>query len=59
MTNLMTPNVTLAIVLMAAMAAAGLRALARRRELRWASGAESAPVAVMTPGPPGSVGQCS
>jgi hypothetical protein len=53
MTNLMTPNVTLAIVLVAAIAAAGLRAVARRRQLRWATGAESAPVAVMKPGSPG------
>ena len=53
MKNLMTPNVTLAIVLLAAMAAVGLRAAARRREPRWAPGAESAPVAVITPDSPG------
>ena len=53
MTNLMTPNITLAILLLAAMAAAGLRAAARRPEPRWALGAESAPVAVITPGSPG------
>jgi hypothetical protein len=56
MKNLMTPNITLAIVLlaaMAAMAAVGLRAAARRSKPRWAPGAESAPVAVITPGSPG------
>jgi hypothetical protein len=53
MKNLMTPNITLAIVLLAAMAAVGLRAAARRPEPRWAPGAESAPVAVITPGSPG------
>jgi hypothetical protein len=51
--TVMTLNTTLAIVLLAAMAAAALRAAARRPEPRWAPGAESAPVAVKTPGPPG------
>jgi len=53
MKNLMTPNMTLAIVLMAAMAAVALRAAARRLEPRWAPGAESAPIAVTIPGSPG------
>ncbi len=53
MKNLMTPNITLAIVLLAAMAAVALRAAARRPEPRWAPGAESAPSTVRTPGPPG------
>jgi hypothetical protein len=53
MKNLMTPNITLAIVLLAAMAAVALRAAARRPEPRWASGAESAPIAVRTPGSSG------
>ena len=53
MKNLMTPNITLAIVLLAAMAAVALRAAARRPEPRWAPGAESAPIAVRTPGSPG------
>ena len=53
MKNLMTPNITLAIVLLAAMAAVALRAAARRPEPRWAPGAESAPITVRTPGPPG------
>ena len=53
MKNLMTPNMTLAIVLMAAMAAVALRAAARRLEPRWALGAESAPIAVTISGPPG------
>ena len=52
MKNLMTPNITLAIVLLAAMAAVALRAAARRSEPRWAPGAESAPTAVRTPGYP-------
>ena len=52
MKNLMTPNITLAIVFVAAMAAVALRAAARRPEPRWASGAGSAPVAVKTPGSP-------
>ena len=52
MKNLMTPNITLAIVLLAAMAAVALRAAARRPEPRWAPGAESAPLAV-APGSPG------
>jgi hypothetical protein len=53
MKNLMTPNITLAVVLLAAMAAVALRAAARRPEPRWAPGAESAPIAVRTPGSPG------
>jgi hypothetical protein len=53
MKNLMTPNITLAFVLLAAMAAAGLRAAARRPEPRRAPGAQSAPAAVITPGSPG------
>jgi len=53
MKNLMTPNITLAIVLVAAMAAVALRAAARRPEPRRASGAGSAPVAVKIPGSPG------
>ena len=53
MKNVMTPNITLAIVLLAAMAAVALRAAARRPETRWASGAESAPIAVQTPSSPG------
>jgi Ni,Fe-hydrogenase III small subunit len=52
MKNVMTPNITLAIVLVAAMAAVALRAAARRPEPRWASGAGSAPVAMRTPGSP-------
>ena len=52
MKNVMTPNITLAIVLVAAMAAVALRAAARRPEPRWASGG-SAPAAVRTPGSPG------
>src|ERR1700750_3329965 len=58
MKNLMTPNITVAIVLVAAMAAVGLRAAARRQEPRWAPGAGSAPVAVKIPasrGRPASV----
>ena len=50
MKNLMTPNITLAIVLVAAMAAVALRAAARRPEPRWASGAGSAPIAAKAPG---------
>jgi hypothetical protein len=49
----MTPNITLAIVVVAAMAAVALRAAARRPEPRRAPGAGSAPVAVRTPGSPG------
>jgi hypothetical protein len=52
--NLMTPNITLAIVLLTAMAAVALRAAARRPERWWAPGAESAPIAVRTPGSPGA-----
>ena len=52
MKNMMTPNITLAIVLLAAMAAIALRAAARRPEPRWAPGAE-APIAVRTPGSAG------
>ena len=54
MKNSMTPNITLAIVLLAAMAAVALRAAARRPEPRWAPGAESAPIAARTPGAPGA-----
>ena len=53
MKNLMTPNITLALVLLAATAAVALRAAARRLEPRQASGAGSAPFTVRTPGPPG------
>ena len=53
MKNLMTPNITLAIVLMAAIAAVAFRAVARRPEPRWAPGAGSAPVITRTPGSPG------
>lgn len=53
MKKLMTPNITLAIVLLTAMAAAGLEAAAKRPEPRWAPGAESAPIAVRAPGSPG------
>jgi hypothetical protein len=53
MKNLMTPNITLAIVLVAVMAAVALRAAARRPEPRWASGTGSAPVALRTPRSPG------
>ncbi len=53
MKNLMTPNITLVVVLLAALAAVALRAAARRPEPRWAPGAESAPITVRTPGPPG------
>ena len=49
MKNLLTPNITLAIVLLAAMAAAALRAVARRPEPRWTPDSGSAP----TPGSPG------
>ena len=52
MRDLMTPNITLAIVLVAAIAAVALRATARRPEPRWASGAESAPIALRTPRSP-------
>ena len=45
----MTPNITLAIVLVAAMAAVALRAAARRPGPRWGSGAGSAPAAVTQP----------
>jgi hypothetical protein len=53
MKNSMTPTVTLAIVLLAAMAGVAFRAAARRPEPRWAPGAESAPITVRTPGAPG------
>jgi len=53
MKNVMTPNMTLAIVLLAAMAAAALRAAARRPSPRRAPGAGSAPMAGGTPGSPG------
>jgi hypothetical protein len=54
MKNSMTPAITLAVAFLAAMAGVALRAAARRPELRWAPGAESAPIAVRTPGSPGS-----
>jgi len=57
MKNMMTPQITLAIVLVAAMAAVALRAAARRPEPRWAPGAGSVPAAVRPPdfrGPPAS-----
>ena len=50
MKNMMTPHITLAIVLVAGMAAVALRAAARRPEPRWAPGAGSVPVAVRPPG---------
>ena len=53
MKNLITPNITLALVLLAATAAVALRAAARRPESRSASGSGSAPITVRTPGPPG------
>jgi hypothetical protein len=53
MKNVMTPNITLSVVLVAAMAAIALRAAARRPEPRWASGAGSAPAAVKGPRSPG------
>jgi len=53
MKNLITPNIALALVLVAAMAAVALRAAARRPEPRRASGAGSAPFTVRAPGPPG------
>ena len=53
MKNLMTPNMTVAIVLLAAIAAFALRAAARRPEPRWAPGAGSVPIAVRTPGSAG------
>ena len=51
MKNVMTPNMTLAIVLAAVMTAVALRA--RRPEPRRAPGAEPAPITVRTPGSPG------
>ena len=53
MKNLITPNMTLALVLVAAMAAVALRAAVRRPEPRSASWAGSAPITVRTLGPPG------
>ena len=53
MKTVMTPNMTLVIVLLAAMAAAALRAAAKRPSPRWAPGAGTAPVAEATPGSPG------
>jgi hypothetical protein len=53
MKNVMTPDITLAIAFVAAMAAVALRAAARRPEPRWAAGAGSAPVALRTPSSPG------
>ena len=49
----MTPNMTLAIVLLAAMAAIALRAAARRPAPRWAPVTGSARIAVRTSGSPG------
>jgi hypothetical protein len=46
--NPMAPNIVLTIVLFAAVAAAALRAVARRPELREAPGTGLAPVTVMT-----------
>ena len=54
MKNSMRPTITLAIVILATMAAVALRATARRAAPRWAPGAESAPIAVRTPGAPGA-----
>lgn len=54
MKNSMTPTITLAIVLLAAMAGVALRAVARRPEPGWAPGAESAPIAVRTAGATGA-----
>jgi hypothetical protein len=54
MKNSMTPTITLAIVLLATMAAVAVRAAARRPEPGWAPGAESAPIAVRTPGSAGA-----
>ena len=56
MKNVMTPNITLAIVFLAAIAVVALRAAARRPEPRWAPGAESASIAVR---PPGSAGRAA
>ena len=56
MKNLITPNITLALVLVAAMAAVALRAAVRRPEPRRASGAGSAPFTVRAPGPPAPAG---
>ena len=53
MKNVMTPNITLAIVLLAAMAAIALRAAVRRPEPRWAPDTESAPIAVRVSGSQG------
>jgi len=44
MKNRMPPNIPLAIVIFAAVAAVALRAAARRPETRWLPGAEPAPV---------------
>jgi hypothetical protein len=52
MKNVMTPNITLAMVLLAALAAVALRAAARRPGPRSAPGAGSAPITVRPPGPP-------
>ena len=53
MKNRIPLNMPLAIVILTAVAAVALRAAARRPEPRWAPGAESAPIAVRTPGSPG------
>ena len=52
MKNVMTPNITLAIVLLAVMTAIALRAAARRSEPRWAPSTQSAPMVVSTSGSP-------
>jgi hypothetical protein len=57
MKNMMTPHITLAIVLVTAMAAVALHAAARRPEPRRAPGAGSVPAAGRPPdfrGPPAS-----
>ena len=54
MKTLMTPDITLAIILWAAMAAVGLEAAARRPEPRRAP--ESAPIEVRASGSPGRPG---
>jgi hypothetical protein len=53
MKTVMTPNMTLVFVLLAAMAAVALRAAARRPAPRRAGGAGTAPTAEATPGFPG------
>ena len=53
MKNLMTPNMTVAILLLAAIAAVALRAAASRAAPRAAPGTGSAPIAVSAPGSAG------